>query len=125
MHNAGALLAPLVNDGIRLLIYAGQADMCRSSLYLTWTIPLFSRRRLMNTVVNFIGCQRVLENLQTSYSGQYMKAVMSNFTDDNGDVAGFTKSVGKGAGNVAYVSFMNAGHMVSRLNLIWWNKGRG
>lgn len=27
MHNSGALLPDLVNDGIRLLLYAGEADM--------------------------------------------------------------------------------------------------
>jgi cathepsin A (carboxypeptidase C) len=36
-----------------------------------------------------------------------------NFTDVNGRVAGWTKSAGKGAGNVAFVSFHHAGHMVS------------
>jgi cathepsin A (carboxypeptidase C) len=30
MHNSGALLPELVNNGIRLLLYAGEADMCKS-----------------------------------------------------------------------------------------------
>jgi len=30
MHNAGALLPELVNNGIRLLLYAGEADMRKS-----------------------------------------------------------------------------------------------
>lgn len=31
MHNSGALLPELVNDGIRLLLYAGEADMRKSA----------------------------------------------------------------------------------------------
>jgi hypothetical protein len=27
MHNAGALLGPLIDSGIRVLIYSGEADM--------------------------------------------------------------------------------------------------
>lgn len=34
MHNAGALLPELVNDGIRLLLYAGEADMSEWSFRL-------------------------------------------------------------------------------------------
>ena len=30
MHNAGALLPELVDAGVRLLIYSGQADMCKT-----------------------------------------------------------------------------------------------
>jgi hypothetical protein len=32
MHNSGALLPEMVNNGIRLLLYAGEADM-RKSLF--------------------------------------------------------------------------------------------
>lgn len=90
MHNAGALLVDLVNDGVRVLLYAGMAD----------------------AIVNFIGCSRVLDVLPTDYSAAYASASLTNFTDDEGAVVGYTKSAGKGAGNVAWVSFFNAGHMV-------------
>lgn len=63
-------------------------------------------------VVNAIGCERVLDNLPTSFSSAFAKAEVNNFTSSDGEVAGWTKSAGKGAGNVAFVSFRNAGHMV-------------
>jgi cathepsin A (carboxypeptidase C) len=63
-------------------------------------------------VVNYIGCSQVLDNLATTYSTEYATAQVKNFTTDGGDVSGWTKSAGKGAGNVAYVAFYNAGHMV-------------
>ncbi|KAK4685115.1 cathepsin A (carboxypeptidase C), partial [Tremellales sp. Uapishka_1] len=90
MHNAGALLPELVDAGIRLLIYSGEADM----------------------MVNSIGCLRVLDNLPTEYSLEFAQAKDEKFKSHNGTVAGWTKSAGKGAGNVAFVSFRNAGHMV-------------
>lgn len=31
MHNAGALLGPLIDSGIRVLIYSGEADMRESN----------------------------------------------------------------------------------------------
>ncbi len=36
MHNAGALLPELINSGIRVLIYAGQADSSTSSYLILW-----------------------------------------------------------------------------------------
>ena len=93
MHNSGILLGPLLDSGIRVLIYAGEADsMC-----------------------NFIGCSRVVDNLQSRYTAEYGSAKVHNFTDSDGEVVGWTKSAGKGAGNVAFVAFTNAGHMVSCL----------
>jgi cathepsin A (carboxypeptidase C) len=64
-------------------------------------------------VVNYIGCSQVLDNLVTTYSTEYASAQVKNFTSSTGEVAGWTKSAGKGAGNVAFVGFYNAGHMVS------------
>ena len=48
------------------------------------------------------------------YTTDYVSAKVHNFTDLNGDVVGWTKKAGKGAGNVAFVAFENAGHMVSK-----------
>ncbi|KAL7421430.1 hypothetical protein Q5752_004316 [Cryptotrichosporon argae] len=90
MHYAGGLLTDLVEDGIRVLIYAGEADM----------------------IVNYMGCAQVLDRLETSYLEEYTNANLTHFKSSNGTVAGWTKSAGKGAGNVAFVSFHNAGHMV-------------
>nr|ODN88617.1 cathepsin A (carboxypeptidase C) [Cryptococcus depauperatus CBS 7841] len=94
LHYAGGLLPELIEDGIRVLIYAGEADM----------------------IVNYLGCASVLDNLQTSYLSSYLSASVQNFTAPNGKTIGYTKSAGgkkgKTAGNVAYVAFANAGHMV-------------
>ncbi|XAO25236.1 hypothetical protein I312_104051 [Cryptococcus bacillisporus CA1280] len=93
MHYAGGLLPDLVEDDIRVLVYAGQADM----------------------LVNYIGCASVLDNLQTGYLASYLAAPVVNFTSPDGEVFGYTKSAskdGKGSGNVAFVAFHDAGHMV-------------
>ncbi|GFZ51462.1 carboxypeptidase C [Saitozyma sp. JCM 24511] len=90
VHDTASLLPELVDAGLRVLIYSGEADM----------------------LVNYIGCSQVLDNLATTYSTEYATAQVKNFTTDGGDVSGWTKSAGKGAGNVAYVAFYNAGHMV-------------
>ncbi|WWD21011.1 hypothetical protein CI109_105492 [Kwoniella shandongensis] len=86
MHDAAALLPELVEAGIRVLIYAGEADM----------------------MVNFIGCYRLLDNLPSTFSSAYQNAPNKTFVDLNGDVVGWTK----GINNLAFVSFRNAGHMV-------------
>lgn len=116
MHNAGALLPELVNSGIRLLLYAGDADMSKfvSSSSRRRPLKTEKKKRILTpkTVVNSIGVSRVMDNLPTSYSNDYLKAKTEKFKSDNGTVAGWVKSAGKGAGNVAMVSFKNAGHMV-------------
>ena len=33
MHNTAALLPEMINDGVRLLVYAGNAGMCPPSFY--------------------------------------------------------------------------------------------
>ena len=63
-------------------------------------------------VVNFIGCSRVADKLESKFQADYLIAPVHNFTGSDGKVAGWTKSAGKGAGNVAFVAFDNAGHMV-------------
>ena len=97
MHNSAALLPELVEAGIRVLLYAGEADM----------------------LVNSIGCESVLANLPTSYQKEYNKAKVHDFVDKKGKTVGWTKAsgAGKDSGNVAFVSFHNAGHMVSRRRL--------
>lgn len=90
MHNSGALLPDLVNDGIRLLLYAGEADM----------------------LVNSIGVESVMANLETSYNKAYIGAKSHNFTDSEGSVVGWTKETSDDKGRVTFVSFHNAGHMV-------------
>ena len=69
-------------------------------------------KRILNSVVNFIGCSRVPSAIESKYASSYDAASVHNFTSSEGEVTGWTKSVGKGAGNLAFVSFHNAGHMV-------------
>jgi cathepsin A (carboxypeptidase C) len=71
---------------------------------------------LTTLVINAWGTQQTLEHLQTTYQAAYLSSPRQNFTDTDGKVVGWTQSAGKGAGNVAFVSFRNAGHMV-RLSL--------
>ncbi|KAK8843460.1 hypothetical protein IAR55_007117 [Kwoniella newhampshirensis] len=92
MHDAASLLLPLIASDIRVLLYAGEADM----------------------MVNTIGVSRVLDQLasSSSYAAEYNRAEKKDFYDVKGEVVGSTKKVGKGAGNLAFTSFKNAGHMV-------------
>ncbi|WVQ81660.1 hypothetical protein IAT38_003785 [Cryptococcus sp. DSM 104549] len=97
MHYAGGLLPELIEAGIRVLIYSGEADM----------------------LVNYLGCASVLDNLSppTAYSAAYAAAPIHPFTSSSSSHAkntthGYTKAAGHGAGNIAFVAFENAGHMV-------------
>ena len=72
-----------------------------------------SGQRTLTAVVNYIGCSRVADNLESKYLSTYLAASVNNFTAADGKISGWTKKAGKGAGNVAFVSFHNAGHMVS------------
>ncbi|CAE7076121.1 unnamed protein product [Rhizoctonia solani] len=97
MHNAAALLPELIEDGVRLLIYAGNADfMCNAIGNLQW-----------------------LEKLETSFQDEFQSAKQVPFiplSSKSNKPAGFVKSAGgKGqftAGNVTYVQIYDAGHMV-------------
>ncbi|KAF8586261.1 alpha/beta-hydrolase [Ramaria rubella] len=94
MHNAAALLPPLLEDGIRLLVYAGNADfMC-----------------------NFIGNLNWMLKLENAFHSEFNKARGTPWvTLKGGKVAGEVRSAGGGgfgAGNYTYVAVHEAGHMV-------------
>jgi len=97
MHNAAALLPELVENGVRLLIYAGNADfMCNALGNLAW-----------------------LENMESSFQADFQaskKAPYIPLSSKTNKPAGFVKTAGgKGqftAGNVTYVQIYDAGHMV-------------
>ncbi|QRV80572.1 Serine carboxypeptidase [Ceratobasidium sp. AG-Ba] len=97
MHNAAALLPELIEDGVRLLIYAGNADfMCNAIGNLQW-----------------------LEGLETSFQADFVASKKAPFIplhSKTNKPAGFIKTAGgKGqftAGNVTYVQIYEAGHMV-------------
>uniref|UniRef100_A0A0W0G1Q7 Putative serine carboxypeptidase n=1 Tax=Moniliophthora roreri TaxID=221103 RepID=A0A0W0G1Q7_MONRR len=85
-----ALLPELVNDGIRLLVYAGDCDtMC----------------------TNYIGKERWVEALNTKFHNEFSKAKLLPWYDSaTGRHAGEVRSAGT-AGNLTYVRIYDAGHM--------------
>jgi len=94
MHNSAALLPELINDGIRLLVYAGNADM----------------------MCNYIGNEAWVENLETKFHKEFKAAPTIQWViERSGRVAGEVRSAGGGgfgAGNVTFVNVHEAGHMV-------------
>jgi len=94
MHNSAALLPELVDAGVRLLVYAGNADM----------------------MCNYMGNERWVEQLSTSFSEEFSNTEPVPWvTADTGRVAGEVRSAGRrgfGAGNVTFVNVYEAGHMV-------------
>ncbi|KAJ7737915.1 carboxypeptidase C [Mycena maculata] len=94
MHNSATLLTELINGGVRLLIYAGNADaMC-----------------------NYMGNERWLDVLPSSFQSEFVAAKPIPWvTAGTGALAGEVRSAGgKGftAGNVTFVTVFEAGHMV-------------
>ncbi|GAA5868650.1 hypothetical protein JCM8547_003768 [Rhodosporidiobolus lusitaniae] len=90
-HNTAALIPPLLEDGIRVLIYAGDADfMCNSRGNLAWTLAL-----------------------PWSHQTQYNKGKLIPFKS-NGKTAGSTRAVtlDGGAGLFRFLEVAGAGHMV-------------
>ncbi|KAF8833259.1 peptidase S10, serine carboxypeptidase [Paxillus ammoniavirescens] len=94
MHNTPALLPEMINDGVRLLVYAGNADM----------------------MCNYIGNERWLEVLDTKFLDEFASAPTEQWiTMHSGKFAGTVRSAGgggSGAGNVTFVAVHEAGHMV-------------
>ncbi|GAA5868400.1 hypothetical protein JCM1840_006979 [Sporobolomyces johnsonii] len=92
-HNTAALIPPLLEDGIRVLIYAGDADfMCNSRGNLAWTL-----------------------GLEWSQKTAYNKAEEVKYKTLEGKVGGTTRAVvGKegGAGLFRWLEIKEAGHMV-------------
>merc|ERR1712130_751295 len=73
MHNSALLLPPLVNDGVRLLVYAGNADM----------------------MCNFIGNERWVEQLETKFHSEFSTAESIPWvTIQDGVLAGTVRSAG-------------------------------
>ncbi|KAN0066552.1 hypothetical protein ACQY0O_000646 [Thecaphora frezii] len=89
MHNSAGLLPELVEDGIRLLIYAGEADfMCAWNGNYEW-----------------------MKALDTSYKAEFNNYTASEWTV-GGKPAGLVTKAGKGAGSYTFVKVYEAGHMV-------------
>ncbi|KAI0688122.1 carboxypeptidase C [Cytidiella melzeri] len=94
MHNSAALLPDIINDDVKLLVYAGNADsMC-----------------------NFMGNEAWVEKLEHKFHSEFVKSVSTKWTTlGSGRVAGEVRSAGGNgftAGNVTFVQVYEAGHMV-------------
>ncbi|KAG1731604.1 Alpha/Beta hydrolase protein [Suillus paluster] len=94
MHNTPLLMTEMINDGVRLLVYAGNADM----------------------MCNYIGNERWVEQLDSIFLDEFSTAETEQWvTMRSGKVAGTVRSAGargSGAGNVTFVTVHDAGHMV-------------
>ncbi|KAK7029832.1 Alpha/Beta hydrolase protein [Favolaschia claudopus] len=93
-HNSAELLSELVDGGVRLLIYAGNADM----------------------MCNYMGNEQWLEVLDSSFQAEFVVAKAIPWITAKGDqLAGTVRSAGGHgftAGNVSFVTVFEAGHMV-------------
>ncbi|CAO1628133.1 unnamed protein product [Sympodiomycopsis kandeliae] len=87
MHDNSLVLPELINDGIRVIVYAGRTDF----------------------MVNWMGVSRFFENLETKYTKEYQSASIQKW-NHNGKEAGWGKVAGNG--HVAFVNFADSGHMV-------------
>ncbi|KAM0747546.1 peptidase S10 serine carboxypeptidase [Meredithblackwellia eburnea MCA 4105] len=91
-HNTVALVPPLLEAGIRVLIYAGEADfMCNYMGNLEWTLAL-----------------------EWSGKADYNLAKPKSFkmASKKAKSGGLTRSTGDGAGLLTYLQVYDAGHMV-------------
>ena len=97
-RNRAKLLPELVEDGIRVLIYAGDADMA----------------------CNYVGNERWVEELETKFQPEFKKNAKQPWvTLDKGELSGWVRSAGgDGAtsGNITYVQVHAAGYVPSLLN---------
>ncbi|EJD54384.1 hypothetical protein AURDEDRAFT_179551 [Auricularia subglabra TFB-10046 SS5] len=95
MHNSAALLPELLNTGVRVLVYAGNADfMC-----------------------NFIGNERWMESLAGhAFAAEFARTEKKTWrTLESGKTVGKVRASGGsdgGAGNFTFVEVHEAGHMV-------------
>jgi carboxypeptidase C (cathepsin A) len=94
MHDTPQLLTDMINDGVRMLIYAGNADM----------------------MCNYMGNERWVEQLDTIFTDEFSTATTEQWvTIGSGKIAGTVRSAGgggSGAGNVTFVTVYESGHMV-------------
>ncbi|KAJ7489370.1 serine carboxypeptidase [Mycena latifolia] len=90
-HPTQALLPALVNDGVRLLVYAGNTDM----------------------VCNYFGKERWITQLETDFHGEFSVAPhRAWYTSKSGTLAGSARSAGTNGGNVTFVLIHDAGHLM-------------
>jgi len=90
VRNSEALLPKLVNDGVRLLAFAGNTD---------W-------------LCNYMGVERWMERLEHKFHSEFASSPSKQWkTAESNIVGGEVRSAGYGAGNVTFVQVYEAGHM--------------
>ncbi|KAJ6585263.1 serine carboxypeptidase [Mycena capillaripes] len=89
MRNSKSLLTELVDEGIRLLVYAGNVDM----------------------MCNYMGESQWIAQLPSTHKEAFGEAPFLPWTVSDRQ-AGVVRSAGGGAGNVTYLTVFEAGHMV-------------
>ncbi|RPD64649.1 alpha/beta-hydrolase [Lentinus tigrinus ALCF2SS1-6] len=90
MRNSAALLPPLIKEGMRLLVFAGDTD----------------------GVCNYLGVERWMLKLEHKHHEEFTNAPLLPFLTELGDVGGKVRSAGgSGAGNVTFVQIFDGGHM--------------
>ncbi|KAJ7455292.1 Alpha/Beta hydrolase protein [Mycena galericulata] len=89
MRDSARLLTELVDEGIRLLIYAGNVDM----------------------MCNYMGVSQWISQLPSKHKDAFGDAPFLPWIV-SGQQAGVVRSAGEGAGNVTYLTVYEAGHMV-------------
>ncbi|KAG2356240.1 Alpha/Beta hydrolase protein [Suillus spraguei] len=106
MHDTPLLLMDMVNNGVRLLIYAGNTGevkpFYRTSAFLT---------PFLDAVCNYTGNERWVEQLNSVFFDEFSTASTEQWiTMSSGKVAGTVRSAGGfGAGNVAFVTVYESG----------------
>lgn len=128
-HNSALLLPDLVNDGVQLLVYTGNAgasNECSLSQVLCLRI-LFSQiwcvissyasnSFFIHSSLFSQGNERWVEALDTKFHKEFTTAkTIPWITLEGGKVAGTVRSSGGSgftAGNVSFVTVHEAGHMV-------------
>lgn len=128
-HNSALLLPELIEAGVRMMIYAGNAGTF-STLPSPFQVPHSNycpSSRLTDFMCNYIGNERWVEELSTSFKSEFASAPSLPFittghkviNEDRsvgsagGKVAGSVRSAGgKGinAGNVTFVTIFEAGY---------------
>jgi carboxypeptidase C (cathepsin A) len=57
--------------------------------------------------------QQWVDKLETTYQAAFLNSTAIPFVSDDKKEAGYVRSAGHGAGNIAFMAIYEAGHMVS------------
>lgn len=115
MHDSALVLPEMIEDGLRVLIYAGEYDVSQSLLNILLTSADLLLAPFYQAMCNWMG--NVGDGswplkLETSLQEELLAADKKNWYA-GGKKAGWVRQAGKGAGHLTLVKVANAGHMVS------------